>query len=144
MVDCVIAVDPGKDKCGVAVVHKQNGVLDHMIVESAALPRQVEKLLTGYEPTAIILGNGTTSKETYNRLLAVVKNIRIITVDEYRTTELAITRYWQENPPHGWRRLLPTTLQVPPRPVDDYVAVILAERYLQSLAAHKQSNLCNI
>ncbi len=129
MLECVIAVDPGKDKCGLAVVHKHKGVLEHMIVESAALAAQVEKLRTVYKPAVLILGNGTTSKETYHRLLGSAGEIEIIVVDEYRTTELAVARYWQENPPCGWRRLLPTSLQIPPRPVDDYVAILLAERY---------------
>ncbi|HKM17981.1 MAG TPA: pre-16S rRNA-processing nuclease YqgF, partial [Limnochordia bacterium] len=34
------------------------------------------------------------------------------------------------HPPRGWRRLLPVSLQTPPVPIDDYVAVILAQRYL--------------
>ena len=37
--------------------------------------------------------------------------------------------YWREHPPRGLMRLIPVTMQVPPVPVDDYVAVILAERY---------------
>jgi hypothetical protein len=49
-------------------------------------------------------------------------------VDEYRTTEEAKKLYWQVNPPKGWRRFLPVTMQVPPEPVDDLVAVILARR----------------
>ena len=32
--------------------------------------------------------------------------------------------------PRGLRRLLPTSMQVPPVPVDDFVAVILGTRYL--------------
>ena len=31
----------------------------------------------------------------------------------------------------GWRKLLPVTMQVPPEPVDDLVAVILARRELE-------------
>ena len=35
------------------------------------------------------------------------------------------------NPPRGWRRLLPVSMQMPPEPYDDYVAVILAQRFLR-------------
>jgi hypothetical protein len=54
----------------------------------------------------------------------------VLVRDEYRTTELAKGEYWKANPPKGWRRLIPVTMQVPPVPVDDFVAVILARRFL--------------
>ena len=65
--------------------------------------------------------------QTYPRLELVV-------VDEYRTTELAKGEYWKAHPPTGWRRLLPVTMQVPPVPVDDFVAVLLGRRYIQGKA----------
>ena len=51
-------------------------------------------------------------------------------VDEYNTTQLAKGEYWKANPPRGLKKLIPITMQVPPVPVDDYVAVILARRYI--------------
>ncbi len=53
-------------------------------------------------------------------------------IDEHRSSEQGRRRYFRENPPRGWRRLLPVGLQTPPRAYDDYVAVVLAERYLAS------------
>jgi hypothetical protein len=55
-----------------------------------------------------------------------------VLVDEHRSSEQGRRRYFRDNPPRGWRRLLPVGLQTPPRAYDDYVAVILAERYLAS------------
>ena len=49
---------------------------------------------------------------------------------EYRTTDDAKRAYWAAHPPTGWRRFFPTSMQVPPAPVDDFVAVLLAKRYL--------------
>jgi hypothetical protein len=54
----------------------------------------------------------------------------ILVVDEKDTTLQARERFWEHNRRRGWRRILPATLQVPPSPVDDYVAMILAERVL--------------
>jgi hypothetical protein len=54
----------------------------------------------------------------------------ILVVDEKNTTLQARERYWEHNPRRGWRRFLPSTLQVPPADVDDFVALILAERVL--------------
>ena len=51
-------------------------------------------------------------------------------VDEYRTTEMAKKEYWKVNPPRGLKKLIPLGMQVPPVPVDDFVAVILARRYI--------------
>ena len=38
--------------------------------------------------------------------------------------------YFREHPPRGWRRLVPTGLQLPPVPVDDYAAILIARRFL--------------
>jgi hypothetical protein len=53
-------------------------------------------------------------------------------VDEFQTSMLARARFCIENPARGWRKLLPCGLRTPEQPYDDYVAVILAERWLQS------------
>ena len=78
--------------------------------------------------------------QTYKNVPVRILNADIITdnaktlevVDEYYTTQLARKEYWQARPPKGWRRLLPVSMQVPPEPVDDFVAVLLAQRYLNS------------
>ena len=74
---------------------------------------------------------GTTSREARARLQKALPDLCIEVVDEYRTTDLAKKAYWKAKPPRGWRRLLPVTMQVPPEPVDDFVAVILASRYIK-------------
>ena len=56
--------------------------------------------------------------------------MEVTLVDEHRSTEEARRRYFVDNPPSGWRRLMPRGLLTPPVPYDDYVAIILAERYL--------------
>jgi hypothetical protein len=53
-------------------------------------------------------------------------------VDEKHTTEEARRLYWKKNPPHGWRKFLPTSMQVPPEPVDGIVAEILINRFLEN------------
>ena len=65
------------------------------------------------------------------RLQLAWPELPIFVMDEYRTTEEARREYWKVHPPTGWRRLLPLTLQVPPVPVDDFAAVLLAQRYLE-------------
>ena len=129
----VIGIDPGREKCGVAVVDKQNGILCRKVIDTKNLVEVVKVFVKDYKTKIIIIGNGTTSKEAQTKIVDsfLAKEIELICVDEYRTTDLAKIRYWQENPPRGWRKMIPTSMQVPLVPVDDYVAVILAERYLK-------------
>jgi hypothetical protein len=53
-------------------------------------------------------------------------------VNEKHSSERARLRYFKETPPRGIWRLIPITLQVPPVPIDDYAAVIVAEDYLEA------------
>ena len=124
----VLAIDPGREKCGVAVLASDGRVLVQEVVATAAVDAAVGTLIRAYEPT-IIMGSGTTSAEARARVEALGRTVTL--VDEYRTTDAAKALYWEVHPPRGWRRLVPHGMLVPPVPVDDFVAVILARRYLQ-------------
>lgn len=124
----VLAIDPGREKCGVAVLAADGRILTQEIVATAGLADAVGALIAAHEPT-IIMGNGTTSAEARARVEALGRTVTL--VDEYRTTDAAKALYWAVHPPRGWRRLVPRGMLVPPVPVDDFVAVILARRFLQ-------------
>ena len=102
-------------------------ILTQEIVATAALADAVDTLATAHDPI-IIMGNGTTSTEAQARIEALGRTVTL--VDEYRTTDAAKQLYWEVHPPCGWRRLVPRGMLVPPVPVDDFVAVILARRFL--------------
>lgn len=125
--ETVIAIDPGRDKCGVAVLEK-DGAIKHEVIASDTLTDWVIDAQKAYPQAVVIMGNGTTSHAHYERICRTC-HVTPLIVEEYKTTEMARRRYWQDNPPRGLRRLVPTSMQVPPVPVDGYVAVILAERY---------------
>ena len=130
--DIVLSVDPGREKCGIAVVHRQQGVSYKAIMETADLAAVASKLAVTHNITTVVIGDRTTSQTAQAAIAKLKPNnqtLKIVPVDEHRSTDAARIRYWQENPPKGLKRLIPTTLQVPPVPVDDYVALILAERY---------------
>lgn len=128
MDEVVLAIDPGTDKCGFAAA-SQRGVIRHWIAPPEKLIENLQEAIEAYGVRTVILGDGTGSKEFQKEIRAAFPDLRIAVVDEYRTTDSARERYWRENPPKGWRRLLPVGMQVPPEPYDDLVAVILAERY---------------
>lgn len=126
----VLGIDPGREKCGVAVVSPES-VLVKKVVTRDGFSNLIQGLIKEHNVEQIVLGDGTGSQDFLCRLGEIVPNFSIATVDEHLTTEQARERYWHDHKPKGIKRLLPLTLQLPPEPYDDYVAVILAERYLK-------------
>lgn len=130
----VLAIDPGTDKCGMALVRRQaSGELEMLWRKIAARTEVVNvmrELETTMEFSMLIVGSGTGSKVLCTEIREAFPALGVLLVDEKDTTLQARERYWEFNPRRGWRRLLPASLQVPPVPVDDFVAYILAERVL--------------
>jgi RNase H-fold protein (predicted Holliday junction resolvase) len=126
----ILAVDPGRDKCGLAVVAGDGQVRYQGIVPTAELAGVAARLAAEHGVAKLIVGDRTAAREVC-RALAGVLPLTPVLVDEHRSSERARQRFFQENPRRGWRRLLPVTLQTPDRPYDDYVAVMLAERHLE-------------
>ena len=127
----IAALDPGRDKCGFAVLTENGRVQMQKVINTSRLEVEVKAAQGKYGFVKLVEGNGTTSQQAKERIMQFMPELNIIVIDEYRTTEMAKGEYWKANPPRGWRRLLPVTMQVPPVPVDDYVAVILGRRYLE-------------
>ena len=125
----IIGIDPGRDKCGVAVLNFSGEIKFQKVIETENLQQTLAELTKNFEIKLAILGNGTTSKSA-EKILQNFLPVKV--VDEKSTTELARKLYWQKNPPQGWRKFLPVSMQVPPEPVDGIVAEILVKRFLES------------
>ena len=126
----VMGIDPGRDKCGVAVLNAAGDIKFQRVVPTDELDRAIKSLAAEFDIATVILGDGTTHKSAAEKISAAGLTFRL--VDEKHTTEEARRLYWKKNPPHGWRKLLPTSMQVPPEPVDAIVAEILVRRYLEA------------
>ena len=130
----VLAIDPGASKVGMAVVRRDGEdklTMDwRKISPRPDLAVSIKEALSAFAIDLVIVGNGTKSKEIVSEIRELAPSMGVLVVDEKDTTMQARERYWEHNPRRGWRRLMPATLQVPPDPVDDFVAVILAERVL--------------
>lgn len=134
MKDCVLSIDPGREKCGVAVVGKDSGVIWKEVVSTSSLASIVTDLVAMHDVQTIVVGDRTSYRSAVNIISSLGDtSLDIVAVDEHHSSEEARSRYWREHPPSGLLRLVPLGLQVPPVPVDDYVAVILAERYFQKI-----------
>jgi len=123
-----MGIDPGRDKCGVAVLTTSGEIKFQRVVMTEELDSVIKSLAAQFDIERVILGDGTTHKAAAKKISAA--GLMFELVDEKHTTEEARREYWKKNPPHGWRRLLPTSMQVPPEPVDAIVAEILVKRYL--------------
>ena len=127
----ILAIDPGKDKCGLAVLDEDAKVIEKAVFGSREITPQVLRFVSKYNPAAVVIGAGSFGKEAEKALLQAGLKANLVFISEKNSSWLARRRYWEENPPSGWWKFIPTSLRVPPVPVDDYAAVILAERYLK-------------
>ncbi len=130
MNDEILAIDPGREKTGIAIL-KNSDVLEHKIINSEELVQIIKSLLEKYIIKTIVMGNGTSSKKKYDLLKREFIDRDIVLINEYRTTDEARKLYFQENPLKGWKKLIPLGMQVPPVPVDDYAAIVIGRKYLK-------------
>ena len=124
----VLGVDPGTRKAGFAIVDPSGAVVELGIESIDALLERARVLVDRHNVVTIALGTGTNAVALRGALAALGVPVRL--VDERETTLRARSLYFADHPPRGWRRLIPLGMQVPPRPIDDYAAVLIARRYL--------------
>ncbi|MGH7709482.1 MAG: hypothetical protein ACREM6_16445, partial [Vulcanimicrobiaceae bacterium] len=125
----ILGIDPGTQKCGYAVIDGLNRTpVELGIVPVGELAATVRRLVGQFGIATIALGSGTQSTVVAAQLCDL--GVPIATVDERATTLGARARYFAAHPPTGWRRLVPRGMLLPPRPIDDFAAVLIAERYV--------------
>jgi RNase H-fold protein (predicted Holliday junction resolvase) len=136
----VLGIDPGTRKCGYAVVHdpSMSSPDAQGIVEVARLPACLAELSQRFLVRMVALGAGTHAEE----IAALVRaaGFPVTLVDERETTLQARARYFAAHPPRGWKRLVPRGLLLPPCPIDDFAAWLIAERFLEK--ERFRSSLC--
>lgn len=127
----ILAVDPGREKCGLAVLEVSAGrVLARRVVPTSGLIPALQALRERHAFSLAVLGDRTASAQVRDALAAALPGLAVRIVKEERTTLEARDLYFEDHPPRGLRRLLPRSLQLPPEPYDDYSAVVLGRRFL--------------
>ena len=133
----VLGVDPGSHKAGLAVVEGEwlegvtTRVLEKLIIAPPRLLEEASRLCAAWSPLAVVTGDRTGSRRALETLRPL--DTPILTADEHLTSLAARGRYFADHPPRGLWKLIPLTMRTPPVPIDDYVAVILAERHIARL-----------
>ncbi|MGI8936171.1 MAG: resolvase [Phormidesmis sp.] len=130
----LIGIDPGRAKCGLAVVGLDRALLYHQVVPVDQVTETIQTLRESYPISNIVMGDQTGSKQWQQRLAELPNAPRIILVDERYSPLEARDRYWQMYPPKGLGKLVPQSLRSISRPIDDIVAILLIERYLKRLS----------
>lgn len=130
-------IDPGRYKIGMALAE------DGKLLFSAIIPKAEEEQLRralaerdwqllaqwqiegsyeeaeGKDLEMIYVGNGTSSVEV---LMLLQDNPLVESVDEKGSTLEGRRLYWLLHPPKGLWRLIPVSMRVPPRDIDDLAA----------------------
>jgi RNase H-fold protein (predicted Holliday junction resolvase) len=130
----ILGFDPGKCKCGLAVMGVDRRLRYHQVIATEAAIATIQTLRQQFPISLCVMGDQTTSKDWKQRLsMDLPDPPSIVLVDERYSSLEARDRYWQMYPPQGLTRLIPQSLRSIPRPVDDIVAILLIERYLERL-----------
>lgn len=124
----ILAIDPGSQKCGMAIVDYQGSVLEKMVIPAMELSKTVGVIMGKYRISAFVVGDRTNSRVISDILKPF--GLPIEMVDENNSSCEGRRRYLKDHS-KGLLRLIPIGLRVPGEAYDDYVAVILAERFLK-------------
>lgn len=127
----ILGIDPGRNKCGVAVLTEDGKEVFKDISKTSKLSKKLEEVLENYSIDKIILGNGTYADKIYNILKLLFDEKKIIFINEENSTYIAEQKYLKDNPPLGLNFLNKIMKFKPKKPLDDYTAVVLVEKYLK-------------
>ena len=127
----LMGIDPGRSKCGIAVLTEKGEEILKKIASTSNLSREIEEVLSRYSINKCILGNGTYSDKVFNIVQLLMDEKKIIFIEEADSTYKAEQRYLKENPPLGFNFLNKIIKFKPKKPIDDYTAVVLVEKYLK-------------
>ncbi len=123
----VLAIDPGRDKIGLAVLSARGDIEEKLVVFRGEFEHALRRTIGEYSIDRIVIGGGTGSdwvKEQLER--HGVESV--IEVGEEGTTLEARELAWKENPPSGLWKLLPKLFRPTPRDMDAWAAVVIGRR----------------
>jgi len=134
----VIAIDPGKSKCGLVLAEiTEKEVYKAIILKSEFLENYVRNLIMAEDVAQIIIGNGTTSREIREKLYFFKKEI--ITFEEKNTTYRAKARYFELFPINGLKFLIPREVFILNKNLDAISALIILEDYCKTKFTFNQN-----
>ena len=124
----IIAIDPGKCKCGLVMVDLNQKKVDQaLVLDTEFLPKYLKTLNTVENISKVLIGNGTTCKQNIEKLEPIKQDL--IIVEEKNTTFRAKKRYFELFPIRGLKKFLPKEIFIINKNLDAVSALIILEDY---------------
>jgi RNase H-fold protein (predicted Holliday junction resolvase) len=133
-----LGFDPGKQKCGVAVMDDSRTLYHHGVVATDLAAAEILALSDRYGVEHLIMGDQTAAKLWYAKLQSMFPTLPLVLVDERNSSLEARDRYWEMFPPRGLERLVPKGMRMPGEAIDGIVAILLIERYWQGQLSRRR------
>ena len=132
MDDTLLAIDPGRKRCGIALVNSDLRYLAGSVIKNEDLVDNLRGYIKKYGIRNMIVGSGTNSEIIITTVKEKFPEIFVTIIPERDTTIEARKYYFEYNPPRGWLRIIPSSLRIPPRPYDDFAAYAIARRFFRN------------
>ena len=128
----ILAVDPGRDKCGFAVLTRDGVIIQKAVVLADDFAVRIADFINTFKPEIYAVGSGTHSRSAFDILKSVVDQ-DVMVIDETGSTLQGRELAWMENPTSGFIGMLPKVFWPTPPDVDAWAAVVIGRRALRKV-----------
>ena len=81
----ILAIDPGKIKCGLAVLNESGNVLEKKIIPRLEILSDLPFYLSRFSIATVIVGQGAFGKELGKELEFIIRAITLSSVEHFTT-----------------------------------------------------------
>lgn len=130
MGDLFLALDPGREKVGVAVLKYDGSIVFQGVFPREGLERALKELKERYVLSEAILGGSTGS----GAVLPILERVgfHVYRVNEQGSSEEAWRLYLEERCGRGWRKIAAfLSVLLSSRSLDDWQAIVIGRRFLR-------------
>jgi len=134
LAELFIAIDPGKEKCGIALMSYDGSVIEKHTIAKSEMTSMINVLTASNKNIErIAIGDGTGSREFIKMIEAETAMSKIVVVKERNTTLEARDIFAREKPLPKPFHFIPRWMLFPPADIDSYAAVAIGKRYVESV-----------
>ncbi|HSV32241.1 MAG TPA: hypothetical protein VLH40_09520 [Atribacteraceae bacterium] len=126
----ILAIDPGREKIGLALVDSQGHTVFRTISREKDFTSHLVEISQRNPRLHAAVGNSTGREKIIKALRHL--HIPYTLVDERNSSQEARTLFFREYPPRGLKKILPLSFLFPNIPFDDFQAVVIGHRFLEA------------